>query len=157
MKQVLRVLLFAVVVSLCLAPSPILAQEWSAAQKDVWDNVQAYWEKLAQGDLEGFTAYFHPDYRGWGYNSPMPGDKATARKFLGHSFKTTKTLVYDIKPAEIRIHGNVAIVHYFFTDISKDAEGKEKSSSGRWTDILLKQGDRWVMVADHGGETSGKN
>jgi len=157
MKRIFRMLLFAVVVSICLAPAPVLAQEWSAAQKDVWSNVQAYWEKFAQGDLEGFTAYMHADYRGWSYASPLPGDKATARKFLDHGFKTTKILVYNIKPVEIRIHGNVAVVHYFFTEISNDAEGKEKTSSGRWTDILLKQGDRWVMVADHGGAAPGND
>jgi hypothetical protein len=25
---------------------------------------------------------------------------------------------------------------------------------GRWTDILMKQGDKWVMIGDHGGRTS---
>jgi len=31
--------------------------------------------------------------------------------------------------------------------------GKEKSSQGRWTDILKKEGDKWLLIGDHGGPT----
>jgi hypothetical protein len=36
----------------------------------------------------------------------------------------------------------------------KDVEGKENNESGRWTDILLKQGDKWVMIGDSGGSSA---
>jgi hypothetical protein len=50
----------------------------------------------------------------------------------------------------IKIHGNIAIVHYYFTDVSKHGE-EEEMVQGRWTDILIKQGDKWIMIGDHGG------
>ena len=50
------------------------------------------------------------------------------------------TLVYDLQPAAIKIHGNVAFAHYHYVQIVKDATGKDKETSGRWTDILMKQG-----------------
>ena len=84
-----------------LASAPLFAQEWSAAQKEVWKNVEAYWELEAQGDLEGFMGYFHSDYRGWSYQNALPGDKASARKWIGHGMKTEKTLVHEIKPVAI--------------------------------------------------------
>ena len=84
----------------------------------------------------------------------VPGGKDTARKFLSHYHKTSKTLVYDLQPAAIRVHGNVAIVHYHYTQIARDAAGKDKESSGRWSDILMKQGDKWVLIGDSGGRTS---
>jgi ketosteroid isomerase-like protein len=146
---VLAVLCFILLVS-----TPVFAQEWSAAQKDVWKNVEAYNALGAQGDLEGFMAYFHADYRGWAYQNALPSDKASTRKFAEYDLKTTKTLVYDIKPVAIQIYGNVAFVHYYYTSLFKDVEGKEKTSRGRWTDILMKQGDKWVMIGDHGGQTS---
>ena len=31
---------------------------------------------------------------------------------------------------------------------------KEKVEQGRWTDILIKQDDKWIMIGDHGGATS---
>jgi ketosteroid isomerase-like protein len=142
----------AVLCLLAFAVAPAGAQEWSAAQKDVWKNVEAYWGLGAKGDLEGFMSYFHPDYRGWSLDSPVPGTKETARKFLSYELSTTKTVVYEITPVAIQVHGSFAFADYYYSEIVKDSEGKAKSRQGRWLDILMKQGDRWVMIGDHGGE-----
>jgi ketosteroid isomerase-like protein len=147
-------LVVAAVLSLLLIPAVSSAQEWSAAQKEVWKNVEAYWALSEAGDLEGYMSYYHPEYIGWNYGAALPMSAESGKKFLEYSFKTTKSLVYSIQPAAIIVHGDFAIVHYFYTGIFKDVEGKEKSESGRWTDILIKQGDKWVMIADHGGQTS---
>jgi len=154
MKKLMKnlVVLSAVCFSL-LASTELFAQEWSAAQKEVWKNVEAYWERYAAGDLEGFMAYFHADYLGWSYNDGMPGDKETARKWYAQDVKSQKTLVYTISPVGIKIYGNIAFAHYYWAQRVKDAEGKERNESGRWTDILTKQGDKWVLIGDHGGQT----
>ncbi len=99
-------------------------------------------------------AYFHPDYRGWPYQATLPGDKAIVRKFVQQGMKTSETLVSTIQPVAIQIHGNVALVYYYYAVIEKDAEGKEQSRSGRSLDILMKQGKKWVLIGDHGGRTS---
>jgi hypothetical protein len=39
----------------------------------------------------------------------------------------------------------------YYTQVVKDGEGKEKTQRGRWTDILVKQDGRWVLIGDHGG------
>ena len=137
-----------------LAATPLQAQEWSAAQKEVWKNVEAYWALDAAGNLDGFMSYFHDSYIGREINQPMPGNKATVRKFIDHDYKTEKTILYNITPVTINVIGNVAIANYYYTRIIKDAEGKEKGRSGRWADILMKQGDKWVLIGDHGGRTS---
>ncbi len=147
--------LSALVAVLLLASMQVFAQEWSAAQMEVWKNVETYNSLGMQKNLEGFLEYFHADYCGWEYGDPLPTNKADVRKYLEHSgWKTRMILISDIKPVAIKIHGNVAIVHYYYTVTQKDAEGKEKSSSGRWTDILIKQGNKWLMIGDHGGQTS---
>lgn len=137
-----------------LASTSLRAQEWSAAQKEVWKNVEAYWALDQAGNLEGFLAYFHNDYMGWSLQNALPAGKETVRKFVGHSYKGEKTLVYDIKPAAISVFGDVALADYYYTRIYKDVEGKEKSEAGRWLDVLKKQGDKWVLIGDHGGRTS---
>lgn len=147
-------LVVAAVLSLLLIPAVSSAQEWSTAQKEVWKTVEAYWAISEAGDLAGFLSYFHPEYIGWDYSAALPLSVESQKKFMEYNFKTTKSLVYGIWPAAIIVHGDFAIVHYFYGGIYKDAEGKEKSSSGRWTDILIKQGDKWVLIADHGGQTS---
>ena len=148
---------FAQLCTSCLilfASMPLLAQEWSAAQKEVWKNVEAYWALDAAGNTDGFMAYFHADYVGWNTANAMPSGKDVARKFIAHGHKTTKTLVYDVQPVSIKIHGNVAFAHYHYVQTITDAAGKEKETAGRWTDILMKQADKWVLIGDHGGRTS---
>jgi ketosteroid isomerase-like protein len=142
----------AALVLLCSAN--LFAQEWSAAQKEVWKNVEAYWALEAAGNLEGFMSYFHDQYMGWDINEPMPSNKATVRKFIEYEDKSGKTVFFNLTPAAINVVGNVAIADYYYTQIRKDAEGKEKTSSGRWADVLMKQGDKWVLIGDHGGRTS---
>jgi ketosteroid isomerase-like protein len=84
----------------------------------------------------------------------MPYGKASIQKWLDHDIKTNKTLILQISPVAIQVYGSFAFVHYYYNGLVKDAEGKDKASSGRWTDILTKQGDRWVVIGDHGGQTS---
>jgi ketosteroid isomerase-like protein len=147
-----NVAMLAVVV--LTASTSLFAQGWSSAQKEVWKNVEAYWGLDSAGNLDAFMSYFHENYIGWEINTPMPSNKATVRKFVDHDYKTEKTVLYNIMPVAINVVGNVAIADYYYTTIAKDAEGKEKTRSGRWADVLMKQGDRWVLIGDHGGRTS---
>lgn len=134
------------------SPLRAVGEEWSAQQKEVWKNVLTYWALGGAGDTKGWLEYVHADYQNWSYDNPLPGSRERATKFATHYQRTTKTLVQDLQPVTVRVFGDMAYVHYFYTEIIKDSEGKEKRQSGRWTDILKKQGDKWVMVADHGGE-----
>lgn len=131
----------------------LFGQEWSKEQKEIWENVETYWDLSAKGDVEGFLSYVHDDYSGWSNSDALPDDKISMRKYLSHVFKTRKVLVQVLKPVAINIHDDVAIVQYYYTRLITDVEGKEKDRSGRWTDILMKQGDKWVMIGDHGGSS----
>lgn len=149
----MRKLCLAVVVLILVPCSSLLSQEWSAAQKDVWKSVQAYNALADAGNVEGFMAYVHDNYKGWNYASALPMDKAGVRRYVEYGFQSSKTILSTIQPVAIGVFGEFAYVHYYYTSLYKDAEGKEKSSAGRWTDILMKQGDKWVMIGDHGGKT----
>jgi ketosteroid isomerase-like protein len=156
MKQGIRVV--AIVSAVCLAAvvaAPLHAQEWSAAQKDVWKSVENYWALDAKGDVEGFMSYFDPSYMGWEYGSPVPMDRAAVKKFITQEYQMSKTLVYDIRPVAIQVHGDFAFADYYYTQIVKNADGKNEQVKGRWTDILMKKGDRWVLIGDQGGRLKG--
>ena len=136
---------------LLFVPLHASAQEWSAAQKDVWASVQAYWDLDAQGKTKEFLEYFDADYSGWYNRNALPSSKTTSSKFIAHGHKTGKTLVYDIQPVAIKVHGQFAFVHYYYSQVTKNAEGKDEPNAGRWTDILTKRGDKWVLIGDSGG------
>jgi len=153
MKSFLNILVITLCLTLFISVQ-LSAQEWSDKQKEVWKNVEAYDDLASKGDLDGFMSYFHSDYSGWSINAALPTNKKLVQKWIAHEFQTTKTLVSEIQPVAIKIHGNVVIVHYYFSRLVKDAEGKEKNRNGRWTDILMKQGDKWVLIGDSGGRAS---
>ncbi len=127
-------------------------QEWSKEQQMVWKTVQDYWAVSATGDIDGFMAYFDDSYLGWNISQPLPSGKAETRKWLSYFWTKSKMTIYEIQPVGIKVFGQVAIVHYYYTMLLKNEEGKEKDNSGRWTDVLMKKGDKWVLIADHGGE-----
>jgi ketosteroid isomerase-like protein len=137
-----------------LASHPLQAADWSKEQQEVWKTVETYTDLAAKGDVDGFLTYFHEDYSGWSHDAPVPYGVSSVKKWAGYFLPKREMLVYEITPAAIKIHGNVAFVHYFYSQTYKDSEGKEKNSSGRWTDILMKDGGKWLMIGDHGGETS---
>jgi ketosteroid isomerase-like protein len=137
-----------------VAASPASAEQWSPAQTDVWKNVEAYSAMSAAGDVQGFLAYVHDSYIGWDVSDPLTSSKSRLRKFLDYNSRTYKTELADMQPVAINIVDDVAIVHYYFTIVTKDADGKRSYDSGRWTDVLKKQGDKWVLIGDHGGVTS---
>ena len=127
-------------------------QTWNAQQKEVWSNVETYWSVQAKGDVDGFLSYFSADYMGWDYNSPVPQGKTSTAKYITMSMKNNKILFYDITPAAILVYGDIAIVDYFYSMQTEGADNKKQWKSGRWTDILQKQGSKWVLIADHGGD-----
>lgn len=144
----MKTLLFSTL--LVIAASGVLAQEWSAEQKEVWNNVETYWDLLAKGDIDGFLTYFHDDFSGWQNAAPLPDKKSDRVKMIKFFSASSESLYHDIRPVAITVHDNMAIVHYFYTDVSS-MDGEVEMMQGRWTDILVKDGDRWIMIGDHGG------
>jgi ketosteroid isomerase-like protein len=133
------------------------AQEWSAEQKEVWSSVEDYWAISSKGDVDGFLSYFHSSFSGWPNGSAAPHNKTDREKFIRHYLPKTTTALYTVAPEAIWVKGDFAFVHYSYTEVEVDMEGKEKLNAGRWTDILMKDGNKWVMVGDSGGETSGND
>ncbi len=128
------------------------AQTWNAQQAEVLKNVEAYWVAYAKGDVADFLSYFSDDYVGWSTNSPVPENKQVSSKYISYSLPERKTLFHHITPLNIIITGDVAIIHYYYSMHTEDSKGEKKWASGRWTDILKKQGTKWALIADHGGE-----
>lgn len=151
MKHLIKHLLFCSIILVLADQKAALAQEWSAAQNEVWKAVEQHWQADLEQDLDRAMAYFHDDYLGWWNRDPMPSDKPEIRKWIAHHYKTGKVLVQSIKPVGIKLHGDVALVHYHWARVIQDSEGGEKLTRGRWTDILRKQDGKWLLIGDHGG------
>lgn len=150
MKKLTQIF-FAMFVLLLLSGSSF-AQQWSDAQKDVWAGVEKYWQASSSGDAAGFLSYFDDSYMGWSNQSRIPMNKENTSKWVTQDAKTSSTLVYSITPLTIWVKGDFAYVHYTYAELDKDKEtNKTSSAAGTWTDILMKENGKWMMIGDHGG------
>ena len=139
------------VAALFLFVASVSAQQWSDAQKEVWAGVEKYWQVNQDNPLE-FLNYFDESYLGWSYDNETPHTKSDAVKFFSYWTKKGKEQYHILTPAKIWVNGDFAYVHYYYTQVMESGEGKPNVERGRWTDILMKKGDKWMLVGDHGGE-----
>ncbi len=125
-------------------------QQWSDAQNEVWKVVRSYWHvETAEEEM----TFYHADYIGWALQDPMPVDKPTTRLQMINLFLTRKSHIITIAPVGMRLFGNgtVAVACYYYTELYTNLEGERCAEQGRWTDVLMKQDGKWLLIADHGG------
>lgn len=134
-----------------LAMPTLVGGEWTEEQKEVWNTIEQQWNTFMTDDIDECMSFFHPDFLGWGNNISMPVNITDERKRASFYMKTQEALMINLKPISIKIYGNVAVAHYYFEDIYKDAEGKQIDDSGRYTDILMNEDEKWLFISFHGG------
>jgi hypothetical protein len=127
-------------------PLTTQGQQWTDEEMEVWNTVEANWEKWVAEDLQGALADFHPELLSWGEGNPLPYDRATVERRNRFSMEREQTLFWEIQPAGIRIIDNVAVVYYFYRSVFLDVEQKSQTFRARYADILMKSDDRWVWV-----------
>ena len=153
---------------LLTAPIEADSEGWNKEQREIWSNIEHYTGLVASGDIDGFLEYYHDDFTGWIPHGYLPDDKTQRSKLVRYYFEPKengipvwgKQLLSVKKPISIRVFDDIAVVHYTQEDL-KTTDGKnEVTERTAWTDILKKDGDRWVMIADHGqnigAETGGQ-
>jgi hypothetical protein len=151
MKQLLSCF-FSVLFLFLFITNFATAQQWTDEQKDVWKGVETYNAVGMSDNPKDFLNYFEDSYFGWNYASEIPHTKADEQKSINYWTTKGKVVYYLLTPARIWVNGNFAYVHYYYTQVFEDKDGKPTTEKGRWTDILMKKDGKWVMVGDHGGE-----
>ena len=123
-------------------------EEWSEAQKEVWRCLEDHWELLISGKIKEFLDYIHPEFRGFGHESPLMLDKKWLTKWVGFWSENTKFPIYYISPISCSVFGNVAILQYVIFTIEKNIEGARRSAR-RYTMTWIKEGKKWRILASH--------
>jgi ketosteroid isomerase-like protein len=123
--------------------------DWTGTQKEVWKNVNDYYAAFARGDAKAYLDYLHPDFEGWNSNSLLTRKKAEVEKMSTAFLKANKVLVYNLKPLSVKVYGKTALVHYLYDMTFEAPDGNKTKLEGRSTDILVKEGNKWLIVGDH--------
>jgi len=110
----------------------------SAEQKEIWERVQTVWELWKKGDREAVNARIHENFIYWSNYRSVPDGRDSFVSSL-FSFKIKS---YELKPIEIRISGNVAIVQYLwkFTNVIDEVY------TGRSMGVGIKQDEKWRIL-----------
>lgn len=145
MKSSKQIILIPIVIGLGLFNNlGAVNQEYSEAEKKVWNVEERYWECWINKDIEGYLSLLHEDFLGWASSLELPGDKKAAREFVQNFWTQIELLAFEMKPAGIKIIDDVAVVHYFL--IWKDKDGNQVGSMYRITHTWMKQGEKWQLI-----------
>lgn len=148
--------IFLAMTIIFLFTQSISAQQWTAEQQEVWKTINAQW----QADKDGknwVDEFVHPECFGWNNSTPMPSNKTNTTRWFKAYQSISKTLEYQITPAAIIVKDNFAIAHYYYVLLNESYDKKIEREIGRWTDILIKEGDKWLFIAWQGGADKSKD
>jgi hypothetical protein len=134
-----------------IATSGALAQEWTKAQKEVWQVVEDSWAKTKTGDLNGMFAYIHEKYQGWNKEAPLPTTKEQVMNWYKRIMETSKLDNYGIDPARITVTADAAVVDYYFWYNVSILQGDKKDMKnyyGKNVEFYVKEGGKWMLLGD---------
>ena len=125
-----------------------IPEHWSDAQRGVWRCVDLHWGYLLEKNVEEFIKYIHPDFIGYGHESPLPVDRPWLEKWVGFWTKNTEIAICELRPVHIKLYGDFAVVQYFIFTVEINAEGGKRVIR-RYTMTWMNTADRWVVVGSH--------
>jgi len=155
MKSSKHIIIISIVIGFGLINNlSSINQEYSDAEKKVWQLEERYWEYWINKDIEGYLSLLHEDFLGWASSLELPGDKKASREFVQKFWTQIKLFAFEMKPTAIKIIDDVAVVHYFL--IWKDKDGNQVGSRYRITHTWMKQGGKWQVIGGMSSVTNDK-
>jgi hypothetical protein len=103
-------------------------------------------------DLSWIEKMVHPNISYWGAEQPAPQNKASLVRWDRFRASSSTVLEQEIFPIAITITGNVAVVQYRYMSVSENYKKDRETVTGRYTDVLIKEGGRWLFIAWAGGD-----
>jgi Domain of unknown function (DUF4440) len=100
-----------------------------------------YIRSVAKSDVAWFQAHLSEDF----LNSNPDGSLSDRASFLAQIAKPASISNLQVADVRIRVIGDMAIIHARTTYQKRDGA----AGAGRYTDVWVHQGQRWVCVAAH--------
>jgi len=136
---------------LLLLQSPTLAQDGTDDHAAVWESVEEIWDAQERGDDDWVDVMLSADFMGWPDASPAPRSKASTRMWARFDADHSKGLAHELYPLSIVVHGDVAVVHYLYSIVVQTKSKTNESTTGRYTDVLVRDNGGWKFISWHGG------
>ncbi len=138
--------------ALTLLASAASAQTWNAEQQEVWRLEEQQWKMSAAKDLSWIDKMVHPNLSYWDNDQVAPQDRASLARWNRYSNGNTTVLEQEIFPISMTITGNVAVAQYRYAVARENMKKERETFTGKYTDVLMKDGGRWMFIAWAGGD-----
>ena len=141
---------------LLLASGYVFAQESLPDEADdhaaVWAAVERIWAAAERGDDDWVDTMLSADFVGWPNNSPAPRSRGSVRMWNSFDQEQANGVRHELYPLSIVVHGNMAVVHYLYTNAVQTRDKKVNVTNGRYTDVLVRDDGAWKFISWHGGD-----
>jgi hypothetical protein len=138
--------------TLAALASSASAQTWSAAQQEVWKLEDQQWKMAAEKDISWIDKMVHSNLSYWDSNQIAPQNKASLTRWDRYNNSNSTVLEQEIFPISMTITGNVAVAQYRYTVARENYKKERETISGRYTDVFMQDGGRWMFIAWAGGD-----
>lgn len=145
----MKTILTALILLTALVVLPAAGQEWSSDQQEVWKAVMWTWDV---DQVDWCAEACHPNVLAWGVGYPAPRNKDQISAWSKRDQETSTALEVQVTPVGIVIQGDTAVAHYYYSQLSESEDGERRTEHGRYTDVLVKEGGKWLYIAWNGGE-----
>jgi hypothetical protein len=125
-----------------------IPEYWGPAEHSLWCCLDDHWDLLINKKVDEFIKYIHPSMIGYGHESPLPVDRPWLEKWVGFWTKSTNIAICELRPIQIKMHGDIAILQYIIFTVEINAEGGKRVIR-RYTMTWQKTPERWVVIASH--------
>jgi hypothetical protein len=134
-----------------IATTTAFTQEWTKAQKEVWQVVENAWTNWKAENIEASTGYLHEKYQGWSNQSPLPVNKENVIKQFQEMKGFFKVDYFSLNPARIAVTENAAVVDYYYSYEATYTRGEKKElieESGQYVEFYIKEDGKWMLLGD---------
>jgi hypothetical protein len=103
-------------------------------------------------DMSWIDKMVHPNISYWDVDQPGPQNKASLQRWNRFSNANSTVLEQELFPISLTITGTIAVVQYRYSVARENYKKERETTTGRYTDVLVKEGGRWLFVAWSGGD-----
>ena len=137
---------------LLMSPAVGFAQDSGGDEAAVWAAVEAIWTAEERGDNDQVDDMISGAFMGWSNSAPAPRGKNSTSMWREFNNDQQKGLAHELYPLSIVVHGDMAVAHYLYTNAIQKRDKTTETANGRYTDVLIRDGNSWKFIAWHGGD-----
>jgi len=147
-----RLSLAVVCLALVAVAPAVPAQTWNKDQQEIWKLEEQQWKLSAAKDSSWIESMVHPNLTFWNSSWPAPQTKASLLLWDRYNNSSATVLQQELFPISITITGSIAVVQYRYSIARENYKKDQELVTGRYTDVLVKEGGRWLFITWAGGD-----